>query len=183
MKQRQAILLLVFFIPLLISSCEPDFLKYTNKPQNDWDIYVNQWNEDYQPNYKPKYGILQKAVEFQSIDREYLITLLAKNPDTLSVAKKLAAEGWDYFLHEKIDSAMFRFNQCWLMDSTYLECYFGFAAIKEYQGLNEEAPVFYQLAYNHDSKDSAQAKLINSKIINIRKQQSIARYIARKNLK
>lgn len=158
-----------FFVMLLVlTSC--DFLAYTNKPEDDFDQYINEWNEEYQPNYKPRYGILEKAVEYQNIDREYLSTRLNKFMDTLTLAKKLAAEGWDYFSQSKMDSAMFRFNQCWLLDSTYLECYYGYAAIKEYQGMKDDANMYYQLGFNHDTKDTL-SKKIRTKIEKMKQYQ------------
>ena len=56
---------------------------------------------------------------------------------------------------------MFRFNQSWLIDKDYAASYFGFAAIREYQGIKTEAEKYYHLAYKHDPSDSLTIKYLH----------------------
>ena len=56
---------------------------------------------------------------------------------------------------------MFRFNQYWLIDKNYPGSYFGFAAIKEYQGIKNEAEKYFEMAYRHDPSDSLTKKYLH----------------------
>ena len=161
--------LLFFLIALILTSC--DYMKYKNKPQDASDLNVNEWNEAKHPNLKPMYGNIEKSAEEKANDKEYVDAMLKDNKmDTTSAAKSAMSWGWYYFFHNKIDTAMFRFNQCWLIDSTYPESYFGFAAIREYRGLTRDAEKFYQLAFKHDKTDTLSKQILN-KIAEIKEQQ------------
>lgn len=169
MKLTDIFRLLFFAITIGLTSC--DFMSYKNKPQDESDLNVNEWNEAYHSNLKPMYGNKIKSNEEKALDKKYVDFMLThNNGDTLKAAKKAASRGWYYFFHNIIDTAMFRFNQCWLIDSNYAESYFGFAAIREYQGIDNEAEQFYQVAYNHDKTDSLSKKNLN-RIADIKEQQ------------
>src|ERR1039457_2300490 len=127
-------ILLFPLITLVLTSC--DFMSYRNKPEDEVDRATNEWHEANNSHLKPMYGNKQPTEEQQISDNKFIAAMLKDYKDKITSAKKLASRGWYYFFHNKIDTAMFRFNQCWLMDSTYAESYFGFAAIKEYQRLN-----------------------------------------------
>ncbi|MBC7863790.1 MAG: tetratricopeptide repeat protein [Bacteroidia bacterium] len=145
-------------------------MNYKNKPQNESDVNVNKWNEANNTNLKPMYDNMNRTSEQRLSDQKFIETMMEDSGDKTIAAKKMANRGWYYFFHNVIDTAMFRFNQSWLMDSTYAESYFGFAAIREYQGLNKEAEQFYQLAYKHDNTDTLSEKILH-KIAGIKEQQ------------
>ena len=168
MKPKDIYRFLFFALTIGLTSC--DLMSYKNKPQNESDQNVNEWNESKHPNLKPMYGRVERTPEEKLNDQKFINAMLNDYKDKTISAKKLAKKGWYFFYHNIIDTAMFRFNQCWLMDSTYAESYFGFAAIKEYQGINNEAEKFYQLAYNHDNTDTLSKKILN-KIADIKEQQ------------
>ena len=149
-----------FLIALVLMSC--NFLSYKNKPQDMSDLNVNKWNEAYHPNLMPMYGKIQKSKEQISIDKEFVNAELKEYGNTYLAAKNSARDGWYYFFHKKMDTAMFRFNQCWLIDSTFPGSYFGFAAIKEYQGLQNEAEKYYQMAYAADKSDTLSKHYLNT---------------------
>ena len=171
MKFTDIYRLLFFIITIGLTSCDFDILKYKNKPQDEVEQGVNEWNEAYHSNLKPMYRNKIKNSEEKAVDKKYVDFMLAHhNGDTIIAAQKAASRGWYYFFHNVIDTAMFRFNQCWLIDSNYVESYFGYAAIREYQGINKEAEQFYQLAYRHDNTDTLSKKILN-KIADIKEQQ------------
>jgi tetratricopeptide (TPR) repeat protein len=146
-------------------------MKYKDKPQGISDQNVNVWNEGYHSNLKPMYGGKVKNSEEKAADKEYIeFALETYGNDTVLAAQEAAERGWYYFYHNIIDTAIFRFNQSWLIDSTYPESYFGFAAIKDYQGLTNESEYFFELAYKHDETDSLSAQIL-SRIANIKEQQ------------
>lgn len=143
-----------------LASC--DYLSYKNKPQDASDHNVNEWNESYHPNLKPMYGNKIKSTEEKAADKEYVDFMLTHhNGDTIKAANAAARDGWHFFYKKVIDTAMFRFNQSWLIDSTYPASYFGFAAIKEFQGLNKEAENYFNIAYKHNPTDSLTKKYLH----------------------
>jgi hypothetical protein len=107
-------------------------MSYKNKPKDQSDLNVNEWNEAKHPNLKPMYGNIERTTEQKLADKEFINGMLRDYKDTTIASKKLAKRGWYYFYNNVMDTAMFRFNQCWLMDSTYAESYFGFAAHSTY---------------------------------------------------
>ncbi|MBI3502267.1 MAG: tetratricopeptide repeat protein [Bacteroidetes bacterium] len=145
-------------------------MNYKNKPKDQSDANVNEWNEAYHPNLKPMYGKAPRTKEQISADKEYVDAMLKIHGDKYKAAKNAARDGWYYFFHETMDTAMFRFNQCWLIDSTYAESYFGFAAIREYQGLRNDAETFYQMAYKTDKSDTLSKHCLYT-IANIKEKQ------------
>ncbi len=157
-------------IPIVLTGC--DFMGYKNKPQDAFDQNVNEWNEAYHSNLIPMYGNKTKSAEEKAADKKYVDFMLTHhNGDTLKAAKEAARNGWYFFYKKQIDTAMFRFNQSWLIDSTYPASYFGFAAIKEFQRLNREAENYYSIAYNHDPTDSLTKKYLHQ-IAQIREEQN-----------
>lgn len=153
---------LYLLIIVLLTSCDFDILKYKNKPQDEVEQGVNEWNEAYHRNLIPMYGNKIKNAEEKAVDKKYVDFMLNHhNGDTIKAAKAAARDGWHFFYKKVIDTAMFRFNQSWLIDSTYPASYFGFAAIKEFQGLNKEAENYYNIAYKHDPSDSLTKKYLH----------------------
>jgi tetratricopeptide (TPR) repeat protein len=116
------------------------------------------------------YGNKIKSAEEKAVDKEYVEFMLTQhNGDTIKAAKTAARDGWHFFYKQVIDTAMFRFNQSWLIDSTYSASYFGFAALKEFQGQNKEAENYFNIAYEHDPTDSLIKKYLHQ-IAQIREQ-------------
>ena len=164
-KNRLSFILVLF----VLTSC--DSMNYKNKPQDEVEQAVNAWNEGYSPHLKPMFGNIKPTEAQRAADKEYIdFALKTYENDTIKAAQKAASRGWYYLFHNIIDTAMFSFNQSWLIDSTYPESYFGFAAIREYQGINNEAEQFYHLAYKHDNTDTLSKKILN-KIADIKEQQ------------
>lgn len=108
------------------------------------------------------YGLIQKTEEEQAADREYIEKMIFENNgDTIEAAKKAARDGWHYFYTNELDLAMFRFNQSWLIDSSYPASYFGFGALSEDAGNLNEAEDYFKMAYWHDHTDSLTKKYLH----------------------
>jgi tetratricopeptide (TPR) repeat protein len=157
-------------LTFILAGCN-NYTIYKNKPANKADILINERLEADHPNLKPMYGGEIKSEEEKEIDNKFISEVLQKyKGDTVKAAKESARDGWYYFYKEIIDTAMFRFNQSWLIDKNYPASYFGFAAIREYQGITVEAEIYYQLAYKHDTSDSLTNKYLHQ-IAEIREKQ------------
>ncbi len=143
-------------LTFLLFGCDQveNILKYKNKPADESDLHVNERIEALQPNYAPMYGRLPKTTDQILNDQLYVERMLKLKGDKRTASKSASRDGWYYFYKEKMDTAMFRFNQAWLLDSLYPESYFGFGAIREYQGLTQQAELFYLLAYKMDKSDT-----------------------------
>jgi hypothetical protein len=110
----------LLFCALAIGLTSCDFVGYKNKPQDASDKNVNEWNEAYHSNLTPMYGNKIKSAEEKAVDKEYVDFMLSHhNGDTIKAAQAAARDGWYFFYKQVIDTAMFRFNQSWLIDSTY----------------------------------------------------------------
>ena len=151
----------VTILTLVLTDCS-NYWTYKNKPVNQADIAMNERLEADHPNLIPMYGSDVKSDELKEIDQKYVTEMLRKyNGDTVKAAMETARAGWYYLYKEKMDTAMFRFNQSWLIDQKSAVSYFGFAAIREYQGIRAEADKYYQLAYKHDPSDSLTRKYLH----------------------
>jgi len=154
----------------ILTGCK-GYETYKNKPENEVDLLINERLEALLPNLKPMYGDKNKTDEEKAIDNKFINERLhLYHGDTIKAAIESARDGWYYFYKEKMDTAMFRFNQSWLIDKNYPASYFGFAAIKEYQGIKAEAEKYYGLAYKHDFTDSLTKKYLHQ-IANIKEDQ------------
>ena len=77
----------------------------------------------------PRYGSKPKCPEQIEADRAFLASC-----DKQFTSRKLASEhhtvaGWGFFEQRQLDTAMKRFNQAWLLDSTNADVYWGFASV------------------------------------------------------
>jgi tetratricopeptide (TPR) repeat protein len=159
----------IILFAFLISGC--DLFSYKNRPADISEARTNKWLESYHPNLAPMYGNRVKSVEGKAADEDYVDFMMELyDGDTIKAAKAAARDGWHFFYRQVIDTAMFRFNQSWLLDSTYAESYFGFAAIREYQRTTDEAETFYALAYAFDPTDTLTKKCLH-RIATIKERQ------------
>ncbi len=99
--------LILFFIPILINC------KGTNNCVAD----LNQL---------PEYGRQKKCQEEIEIDNKFIFSCDSSFKDRKKAAKYYVKRAWDYFDEGKLDTAMFRFNQAWMLDSTNADTYWGF---------------------------------------------------------
>src|ERR1700722_18464453 len=110
-------LLFVISFVFILSGC--NMYSYHNKPSDETKKNINEWQESYHHNLLPMYGKIKKSKDEQAIDKKFTDAELLTYHDTIIAAKHLARAGWYYFFNKKIDTAMFRFNQIWLIDSAY----------------------------------------------------------------
>lgn len=146
---------------LTLAGCD-NYETYKNKPIDEIDLLINQRLEAKHPNLIPMYGDKIRSSDEIAIDKKYVDEMLElHNGDKLKAVKESARDGWHYFFKEEMDTAMFRFNQSWLIDKNYPASYFGFAAIREYQGIKDEAEEYFEMGYKHDPSDSLTKKYLH----------------------
>jgi tetratricopeptide (TPR) repeat protein len=77
-------------------------------------------------NQLPEYGRQKKCQEEIDIDKEFFMSSDSNFKDRKKAAEYYVQRAWDYFNEGKLDTAMFRFNQAWMLDSTNADIYWGF---------------------------------------------------------
>jgi hypothetical protein len=91
---------------------------------------LDQWNEEAKTNIRclPKYGHVEKTAGQLEAD-----TIFIQNTLTEFTSKRLASEhlidlGFKYIYHD-VKTAMYRFNQAYLLDSTNSDIYWGYGGV------------------------------------------------------
>lgn len=92
-------------------------------------ITLTQWNEQAASDIRllPKYGNTPKTDGQKSADKEFIETTLKQYPDNRKASDHLIELGFKY-LYKDIKTAMYRFNQAYLLDSTNTDIYWGYGA-------------------------------------------------------
>src|SRR5450755_4710846 len=91
---------------------------------------LDQWNEEAKTNIRclPKYGHVEKTAGQLEAD-----TIFIQNTLTEFTSKRLASEhlidlGFKYIYHD-VKTAMYRFNQAYLLDSANSDIYWGYGGV------------------------------------------------------
>ncbi|WP_285056600.1 tetratricopeptide repeat protein [Pedobacter ginsengisoli] len=102
-------------------------------------INYNAWQEEAKTNIRllPKYGNLPKNEQQKEADNK-LISRYEKQEGTRHKGSELLInQGFKYLYNGDIKTAMYRFNQAWLLDSTNTDIYWGYGSVyfylKQYQ--------------------------------------------------
>ncbi|GAA4386129.1 hypothetical protein [Hymenobacter koreensis] len=85
-------------------------------------------------NLLPMYGGARKPKRLQLADELFLATTDRNEPNRAVAAKHFVKRGMDYFRAGDYATAMKRFNQAWLLDSTNADTYWGFGILRGSQG-------------------------------------------------
>ena len=94
----------------------------------------------------PEYGNQPKSPEMLQADQQFLNTVKGKEQQAFD---HMMAVGWSFFKRGNIGTAIKRFNQAWLIDSTRYESYWGFAAVEGRLNNFETSKHYYEKALNH----------------------------------
>ena len=83
------------------------------------------WKQDCpeKANLLPMYGRLKKCGEQLKIDKDFLSECDKYFKDRNEATRHHINKGWEYFYKDELDTAMMRFNQAWLLDSTNADIY------------------------------------------------------------
>lgn len=77
----------------------------------------------------PKYGNRIKTKQQQKADRQMVKTALANGETLQNASDNFVKSGFDYLYRKDLKTAMRRFNQAWLIDSTNANAFWGFGAV------------------------------------------------------
>jgi tetratricopeptide (TPR) repeat protein len=99
----------------------------------------------------PMYGHVQKTDKLRKIDDEFIQTSIKEFGNRKIASKEYVKFGWRYFYKFDFSTAIKRFNQSWLLDSTNVDTYYGFAAYMKIINDSVQSKYFRQLAESIDS--------------------------------
>lgn len=78
-------------------------------------------------NERPMYGSVEKSAELKQADQKFIETV-TQNVTRDSASRHFSGRGFQLLQNGDYRTAIKRFNQAWLLDSTNYEAYWGFAA-------------------------------------------------------
>ena len=103
---------------------------------------LHAWNEEAKTNMRllPKYGYREKSPAQRQADRDFINEMMSQpqfagNPG--SASRAMIESGFGYLSQGDLRTAMYRFNQAYLLDSLNVEIYRGYAAVYEALGDRE----------------------------------------------
>ena len=96
----------------------------------DKKMTFEQWKEEAKTNIRllPKYGHAAKTEGQKASDKEFIETTLKQYPTNRKASEHLIDLGFKY-LYKDIKTAMYRFNQAYLLDSTNSDIYWGYGGV------------------------------------------------------
>ena len=138
--------LIVVFLTLLSLSSVAQQLNY------------EEWQKESKNEIRliPEYGNAPKSKEQQQADQEFIATALKEDGSYRKASDHLVNLGFSYLYKGDIKTAMYRFNQAWLLDHKNENAFWGFASI--YFTFND---------YNEALKQEEKGLLINPNSSNI----------------
>lgn len=103
------------------------FLAWTTFGQQ---MTSEQWEEEAKTNIRllPKYGNVQKTEAQKKADKEFIESALKQDSTNRKASDHLISLGFNN-LYRDIKTAMYRFNQAYLLDSTNTDIYWGFGGV------------------------------------------------------
>jgi tetratricopeptide (TPR) repeat protein len=104
-----------------------------------------QWEEEAKTNIRllPKYGHVEKTEAQKKSDQEFIETVLKQDSSNRKASDHMISLGFKY-LNRDIKTAMYRFNQAYLLDSTNTDIYWGFGGVYMTLGLYSKAENQYK---------------------------------------
>lgn len=113
-------------------------------PMFGQQMTLEQWNEEASTNIRliPKYGHVQKTDAQRESDRQFIETMLKQDTTRRRASDHFVELGFKY-LNRDVKTAMYRFNQAFLLDSTNTDIYWGYGAVYMTLGDYSRAERFY----------------------------------------
>ena len=102
-------------------------------------------------NLLPMFGGLAKGPELRKADEDFLASCDTNFPSRPEASRQFAARGWEHMAANDPTTAIKRFNQAWLLDSTNASAHWGFGAISGQRNQFDESLRFLTLSQRYDS--------------------------------
>lgn len=94
-------------------------------------IDYRTWNEESKSNIRllPEYGNIAKTNEQRKADDEFIKASVAQDGTREKASAHMVELGFNYLNRKDLKTAMYRFNQAWLLNPKNEEAYWGFGAV------------------------------------------------------
>lgn len=114
-------------------------------------LTIEEWNIEAKTNKRllPRYGNKTKTEQEKIADQEFIKTILTTDTTLEKGSNHMIDLGFQY-LYRDIKTAMYRFNQAYLLDSTNSDIYWGFGAIYMTLGDYQSAKKQYLIGLKSD---------------------------------
>ncbi|MHA4895824.1 tetratricopeptide repeat protein [Pedobacter sp. PWIIR3] len=123
---------LIFLLSLcvLFASCR-NSQNPTAKSEKGERLSYEQWQKEAQTEIRlnPKYGNGIKTSEQKKADQQLIDSYTAQDGSRHKASDGLIKIGFNYLYKGDLRTAMYRFNQAWLLDSTNADVFWGFSAV------------------------------------------------------
>ncbi len=100
------------------------------------------------------FGGLKKCDKQIKIDKDFLAYCDKYFKNRNEATRHHIDKGWEFFNNNQLDTAMMRFNQAWLLDSTNADIYWGFGNILGRQQKFQESLKYFNKSLAINSKNS-----------------------------
>ena len=105
-------------------------------------------------NLLPMFGGFKKCDEQIKIDNDFVADCDRYFKNRNEATRHHIDRGWEYFYKNDLDTAMIRFNQAWLLDSTNADVYWGFGNILGRQQKFQESLKYFDKSLAINSRNS-----------------------------
>jgi len=94
-------------------------------------ITYKEWQEQAKTEIRllPEYGNVPKTKDQIQFDQEFIASELKQDGTHRKASESVVKRGFDYLYKGDLKTAMYRFNQAWLLDPTDENAFWGFAVI------------------------------------------------------
>ncbi|WP_201985456.1 tetratricopeptide repeat protein [Hymenobacter rubidus] len=101
-------------------------------------------------NLLPMYGGFKKSRALRLADARFLADSDQRFASRKAAAAHFAEKGWEFFRKDDLSTAIKRFNQAWLLDSTNASAYWGFGVVESSRHHNTDALGYFRQSIRHD---------------------------------
>jgi tetratricopeptide (TPR) repeat protein len=108
--------------------------KHKSSGHTGQDNSYDAWNKEAEKEIRlnPKYGNAIKSSGQKAADQELIKSYVSLAGSRRKGAELLTKKGFEFLYSGNLRTAMYRFNQAWLLDSTDANVYSGFASVYYY---------------------------------------------------
>jgi len=139
MKKFKTLLVLIALIAVVSCDNNTDISKEVDAIMT-WE----QWKKESTTDIRllPKYGHVEKTEKQKESDKVFIETILKQDSTHRKGADRFIRLGFNYLYRDDVKTAMYRFNQAYLLDSTNTDIYWGYGgvymALGQYQKAKEQ---------------------------------------------
>jgi Tfp pilus assembly protein PilF len=115
-----------------------------------------EWKEEAKTNIRllPKYGNAEKTSDQRQADAEFIEASVKQNGTRENASREMVRLGFKYLYQGDLRTAMYRFNQAWLLDPKNEDAFWGFGGVYFYFGDVAMAHVQYDEGLTINPKSS-----------------------------